>query len=184
MKKKLMDFYARLSKREKLILFGTVVMLGVFVTDKVIIGPSYRKMTALDADIQAQEAAIKKSVYVQVQEERILAEGKEFMSYSVESQNPEQEMVGLLKEIESTADSAGVSLLYVKPAKEEGDGSVKKYFANLECEAEMEQVATFFHGIESSTKLLKVEKYEIQPKNKESSIARCTITISKTVLSR
>jgi hypothetical protein len=46
----------------------------------------------------------------------------------------------------------------------------------------MEQVPTFFQGIESSTKLLKIEKYQIQPKTKDSSIARCAVTIYKTVL--
>ena len=48
--------------------------------------------------------------------------------------------------------------------------------------AQMPEVASFFHHLESSNELLRVEKYDIQPKNKESSIARCSMTVSKTVL--
>ena len=46
----------------------------------------------------------------------------------------------------------------------------------------MDKMAGFFHTIESSTKLIKIEKYQIQPKSKQSSIARGTLTIYKTVL--
>ncbi len=184
MMKKLLEIYGRMSKRERMVLYGATLVLALLSMDRLVVGPLIHRMVRLDTEIRDQEASIKKSLHVLLQKERILAESKEFMAYSVEGKNPEQEMVSLLKEIESLADRAGASLLYVKPAKEEGEGEIRKYFASVEAEAQMEQVADFFHAIESSTKLLKIEKYDIQPKSKDSSIARCVATISKTVLSK
>ncbi len=183
MKKKLLDLYKRLKPREKAVLFFTVFALSTLFIDRFLVGPIHDRLKLLDTNIREEEKAIRKSLHVLVQKDRIMAEGKEFMAYSVEAKNPEEEMVGLLKEIQMTAERATVSLLYVKPAAtKEGEG-IKKYFATLECEAQMEQIGSFFHSAESSTKLLKVERYEIQPKSKDSSIARCVMTISKTVLS-
>lgn len=184
MRKKLIEFFMRRSKREKTVIYGAFIAMGILAADRFVLGPVIHRLSLLDGQIATQEEAIRKSLHVLVQKDRIKAEGKEYMSYSIEAQNPEQEMVDLLKQLESIAGQSGVSLLYVKPAKEEGEGTVKKYFASLECEAEMEQVAAFFHAVESSNKLLKIEKYDIQPKGKESSLARCAVTASKTVLAK
>ena len=184
MKKKLQDLYNRLKPREKKVLFFTFIVVSTLIIDFFVVEPVHRNLGLLSKDIREEENAIRKSLHVLVQKDRIIAEGKEFMAYSVEAKNPEEEMVGLLKEIQTMAEHASVSLLYVKPASgtgKEGEG-IKKYYATLELEAQMEQIASFFHTAESSTKLLKIERYEIQPKTKDSSIARCAMTISKTVL--
>lgn len=183
MKNKLLDRYLKLSKKEKRILWIAVTIVGIAFIDRVIVLPVVTTLTNLSINVREQEQSIKKSMNMLLHKDGIIAESQEYMAYSVEARNPEEEMVGLLKEVEQVAEKSGVSLLYVKPAatKEEKKG-IKKYYATLECEAPMEQVATFFHGVESSTKLLKVEKYQIQPKSKDSSTARCTVTIYKTVL--
>ena len=182
MKKKILDLYAKLSKRERSVFFGTVLVLTALFADRLVVEPIHTSLVRLDTKIRDEETAVKKSLHVLLQKDRITAEGKELAPYSVEARNPEEEMTGLLKEIEGIADRSTVSLLYVKPAASKEAEGTKKYFATLECESEMQQIASFFHSLESSPKLLKIERYEIQPKNKDSSIARCAMTVSKTVL--
>lgn len=179
---KLLALFQKLSKREKMILYLVIAILGLLATDRLIIGPVFQKMTALDRQILDEETAIKKSMHVLLRKQQIMAESKQFVIFSVVSQNPEQEMTTLLKEIENIANQSSVNLIYEKPGNIQETGGVKKYFATLECEAQMENIASFFHNIENSTKLFQVEKYDIQPKNKESSIARCLVTISRTIL--
>jgi Tfp pilus assembly protein PilO len=176
-------FYKKRTKRERAILLGASALILVLFVDRLILGPVVRKVAALESQIRDEETAVKKSMLVLVQKEKIIKEGKEFMSFSVEASNPEEEMTTLLKEIEKIAESAGVTLSYVKPGTLKEEKGIKKYIANLECESQMEPIAAFFHSIESSNRLLKVEKFEIQPKNRESSIARCVMTVSRTVLS-
>ena len=183
MKSKLIAFYKKLSKVERKILWLAALLVVLCFVDRVIVMPVVTTLTSLTVNIREQESSIKKSMNVLLHKDGIISESREYMSYSVEAKNPEEEMVGLLKEVESSAEKSGVNLMYVKPANTKEEQGIKKYYCTLECEAPMEQVATFFHDIESSTKLLKIEKYQIQPKNKESSTARCTITIYKTVLS-
>jgi len=178
----LTEKYKKLSKREKTIFYGTMAALLFLFIDRLVIEPIHDKVSSIDRQIKDEETAIRKSLHVLIQKNRIAGDNRDFMAYSVEGKNPEEEMTSLLKEIESLADKASVSLIYVKPANVEKDRDVTKHMATLECESQMEQIAGFFHSIESSTKLLKIEKFEIQPKNRESSIARCSLTISKTVV--
>ena len=180
---KLSQFYVKRAKSEKRILFVTFLVLGFAFVDRVIVLPIVMSLSSLSNSIRDQEANIKKSMNVLLHKDTILSDSKEYMAYSVEAKNPEEEMVGLLREVESVAEKGGVNLIFVKPGTVKDENGIKKYYSNLECEAPMEQVATFFHQIESSTKLLKIEKYQIQPKSKDSSIARCTVSVYKTVLS-
>ena len=180
--KGLSQSYAKLSKTERRILAVTILFVAIAFVDRVIVLPISTTLASLNLTISEQETAIKKSMSVLLHKGGIVAESKEYMSYSVEAKNPEEEMVGLLKEVESVAEKAGVSLIYVKPGTIKEENGMKKYYSNLECEAPMEQVATFFYDIESSNQLIKIEKFQIQPKSKDSSIARCTVAVYKTVL--
>lgn len=179
---KLMEMHKKLSKNEKRILFLTITILGFVFIDKVIVLPITTTLGNLNASIHDQETSIKKSMKVLLHKDGIIEENHDYIGYSVEAKDPEEETVGLLKDIEVIAEKSGVNLLFVKPGKVDNEKGIKRYYASLECEAQMEQVGQFFHGIESSTKLLKIEKYQIQPKSKDSSIARSSVTIYKTVL--
>jgi hypothetical protein len=183
MKNQFAEIYKKLSKTEKKILWVAGLLVALSFADRVIVMPVVTTLSTLNTSIHEQESSIRKSMNVLLHKEGITAESREYMSYSVEAKNPEEEMVGLLREVEAAAEKTGVNLMYVKPANTKDENGVKKYYCTLECEAPMEEVATFFHDIESSTKLLKIEKYQIQPKSKESSTARATVTIYKTVLS-
>lgn len=176
-------FYAKLSKRERLILYGTALFLGILFTDRLVLAPIVGKLSRIEDEIKSQEASIKKSLHVLLRKEQIVAEGKELEKYTTSSGLPDdKEMTVLLKELESMAQKAAVSVVYVKPGAIETEHGMKRFLASLECEAEMREVTQFFHSLESSPKLLQIERYEIQQKNKESSTARCTMVVSKTII--
>lgn len=180
--KKLSAFYAKLSKREKMILYGSAAALTVLFTDRLVLGSVLEKLGVLETQIREEEALVRKSLVVSLRKDQIIADGQKLVDYSVDAENPEKEMTDFLQELEAQAKSAGVNLVYVKPGSTQAQGEITRLLATLECEAQMPEVAVFFHHVESSNELLRVEKYEIQPKNKESSIARCAMTVSKTVL--
>ena len=182
MKNKIIQLYAKFSKMEKRIFWTAVILIGVSFVDRVIVLPVTTTLSVLNNSVREQEASIRKSMNVLLHKDDIIADSRGYTAYSVEAKNPEEEMVGLLKEVESLAERSGVNLLFVKPASTKDEKGIKKYYSSMECEGPMEQVATFFHSIESSTKLLKIEKYLIQPKSKGSSIAHCAVTVYKTVL--
>jgi hypothetical protein len=87
-----------------------------------------------------------------------------------------------LKEIEVLADKNSVYLIDMKPAGLKDLGTSRKYSITLNCEAQMEQVISFLYSIENSPSLFLIEKYQISPKSKETSVAKCNITITKVVI--
>ncbi|MCM8757859.1 MAG: type 4a pilus biogenesis protein PilO [Candidatus Omnitrophica bacterium] len=95
----------------------------------------------------------------------------------------EDDTTSILKELERLANKSGVYIVDIKPAGLRQEGNFKKYVINLSCEVQMEQLVEFMYNIESSHKLLTIERYQISPKSKETSIASCTMTITKLVSS-
>ena len=165
-----------------MILCGAAFVMAVLATDRLALGPLFGKMKLLDEQIHDVEANVRQSMYVLLRKDQIIADSKKLVEYSVVADNPEKQMTDFLKEVETTANRSQVSLLFVRPGATSEDKGMIRHLATLECEAQMPELATFFHNIESSNALLRVEKYEIQPKTKESSVARCSMTISKTVM--
>jgi hypothetical protein len=176
-------FLSRLSKREKLILYAAAFFLALTVIDRAVIHPVYSKIKTLNEQIDAKEAGIIQDLRVLSQKEKILSETAKYASFMGTTQPEEEAVTGLLKEIESIANKSSLYIVDMKPAgqKTEKDNT-KKYLVNLNCEGQMEQIMGFMYNIENSNTLLSIEKYQISPKSRESSLAQSSITISKAVM--
>jgi Tfp pilus assembly protein PilO len=173
---------SRLSKREKAILYGTVLVVSLTAIDRLIINPIFSKMEALNKQIQEKDAGIKKDLRILAQKERILAEKVKYASFLSSSASEEEEMTSILKEVEALAGKSSVYLVDMKPVGLKKSGSSEKYLINVNCEAQMEQLTEFIYNIESSNKLLSVEKCQINPKSKDSSVVKCSMSIAKIVV--
>jgi len=172
-------FLSRLSKREKLILYLSVFFVSLTLLDRLAISPISSKMRALDKEIQDKEAGIKRDIKMLAQKDRIAAESAKYNSFLDKTKSEEEETSSLLKEIESLAGKSTVYLIDMKPGGVKEAGQSRKYLVSLNCEAQMEQLVDFMYNIENSLKLLIIEKYQISPKTRESSVARCSMTVSK-----
>lgn len=175
-------FLARLNKREKLVLYLAVVAISLTLLDRLIVAPITSKIQSLSNQINDKQAVIKRSLRILSQKDRILAEATKYNSYLDGLKSEDEEMTSILREIEGLANKSSVYLTDLKPAGVKDMGPFKKYFITLNCEAQAEQLVNFFYGIENSDKLLSIDKYQLMPKSSESSIARCTMTISKMTL--
>ena len=170
---------ARLSKREKTVLYAAVFFISLTLLDRLIVYPIFSKIEGLNKEIQAREAGIKKNLHILAHRDRILAESVKYSALLSSARSEKEEMTFLLKEIESLANESSVYLIDMKDAGLKNLGSSKKYFITLNCEAQVEQLTDFMYNIESSNRLLSIEKYQISPKSKDSSVARCSMSISK-----
>ncbi len=173
---------ARLKKKEKLFLAIAAAFVSLAFLDRLIIAPILSKMASLNKQLQDIEAGIKKDVKIVAQKNRIRSEEAQYATYFQKQQTEDEEMTALLKEVESLADKCAVYIVDMKPAGAKNLGSTKKHYVNVSCEATMEQLVTFMFAVESSTKLLVIDKYAISPKSKDSESAKCTLTIAKVVL--
>ena len=175
-------FFSRLSKREKIVFYAAAAFISLGLFDFLILSPVISKINSLDGQIKAEEVSIRKNLHIMAQKEKILSEKARYSSFSNTMKTEEEEVTSFLKEIEVLADKNSVYLVDMKPAEVKGKGQSNKFYVNLNCEAQMEQIVSFMYGIENSDMLLTIDKYQITPKSKDSSIARANMSICKVVL--
>ena len=175
-------FLGRLTKREKTIFYVAISFIALTLLDRSILNPIMSKMEFLDRQIQEKESGINRNLRILAQKDRILSESAKFNSLLSSFRFEEEEATSLLKEIEALANKSSVYIIDMKPMGFKEVGSSKRYFINLNCEAQMGQIIDFMYNIENSNRLLSVDRYQINPKSKESSIAVCSMSISKMVM--
>ncbi|MDD5129677.1 MAG: GspMb/PilO family protein [Candidatus Omnitrophica bacterium] len=178
----LQAFLGRLSKKDKIIFYLAVFVVSLLILDRAIISPVFSKIKLLNKEIQDKQATIKKNLRILAQKDKIVTQGSKYSAFLGDSKISDDEQVTLvLKELESLASKSSVYLVDMKPAGIKESGSSKKIFINLNCEAQMEQLVEFIYNMENSNSLISIEKYQITPKAKESSVAKCSISVYKVV---
>lgn len=176
-------FISRLSKREKFILYGAAFFVSLTLVDRLIISPVFLRIGSLDKETAAAREGIKNSLRILEQKERILAARNKYSYLSGHSESTDADITSLLKEIESLAGKSSVYLIDMKPSSAKAQaGQAEKFLIVLNCEAQMEELIEFMYNIENSDKLLMIERYQISPKSKESTVAKCAMSISKVVM--
>jgi Tfp pilus assembly protein PilO len=176
-------FLSKLSKREKAVLYAAAFFVLVSLLDRMIIFPIYAKIKSVNNEIRDKETAITTNLHMLSQKDRISSESRKYETYLRQVQTEEEGVTSLLKEIENLANKSSLYIVDMKPGGLKVDkDKIKKYLVNLNCEGEMEQIMDFMYNVENSKDLLTIEKYQISPKSKESSVAQCIITISMMVI--
>lgn len=170
---------SRLSKREKLVFYVAVVFVSLILLDTLIVSPINTKLRSLDDQIQEKELGIKKNLHILAQKNRITKQMADYAVFMTTPKSDKEEMTDLLKETESIASNSGVYLSDMKPGETTKTQTPKKYLVRLSCEAKMNQLTNFMYTLESSKKLLTIEKYQISPDPKTPGIVKCTMTITK-----
>jgi hypothetical protein len=175
-------FFAKMSKKEKLV-FGIAlgfVLIAFF--DRVIFAAIMSRMRTIDEETRTKQLVLKKDLKVLAQKDAILTQDKDYSVYSVQAKSEEEEISGILKEIEGLATQAGVYLGEIKPGGVKEETVMKKYTITLACEATMEQLAGFMYLIENSKTLFTIDNYSLTVKDKEKGTLKCGMTISKVVV--
>jgi Tfp pilus assembly protein PilO len=174
-------FWTRLSKREKPLFYLTMAIALVTLADRAVVGPILSRLHTLDERIASQEELIKRNLRIVSEKDRVKAAAKEFDVYSRKSSTNEEEVAGLLGEIETLARKNALYVLDMKPLVAQEDATSRKYAFDLNCEAQMDQLVHFMHDVENSQRLFIIESFNIMTKAKDSSIAKCNLRISNIV---
>lgn len=175
----LFNFIKGLSPREKKIFYTALFMLLVLSIDRLAISPITNRLDALNKEIHQKQSAINRYLLILAQKERIKQQVNKLNVFLESLKASTDETTSLLKEIERIANKSAVYLVDMKPAGLRQEVTFKKYLINLSCEAQMPQLVEFMYNIESSHRLLTIEKYQITPKSKEGGVASCTMTVAK-----
>lgn len=179
----LTKLYNSFTKKEKLLLYATLFIIAATLLDRLIILPVYSKIKSLNTQIRDREVSIANNLHILAQQDRIEQEIKNYSSFLHSSATDEENMTSVLKRVEELANKSSLYIVDMKPGGiKENKDKTKKYTVTLSCEGQMEQVMMFLFNIESAGELLMIEKYQVNPKTRDSSVAQCVISIAKVVL--
>ncbi len=179
---KLIAFFSARSRRERIVMGVAAFAVFAVFCDRVIVSSVSRRLGDLDAQIAAREAQIRKDLRIVAQKQRIEIQHVGYKPYLGTMSTENEEFTVFLKEVDNLARQSEVYVVDMKPSASKEMGGAKKYFINLNIEAQMAPLVSFLYAIEDSKKLMTVEKYQVMPKSKDSATAKCSILVSKLVI--
>lgn len=170
---------SRFSRREKVIFYVSIVFVMFALIDRLLVSPALDKMASLENDIANKKIAIQKDLHFIYLKEGINKEASSYAGYFSKDVSYDEGMNSFLKLIEDFARRSSVNLLNIRPAGVKAEKGVVRYYVDLNCRGEMEQIVDFLYRIESAKKVLTVEKFTISAQEEGSSSAQCRITVSR-----
>jgi len=176
-------FIAGLNENQKKLLVIAMVIVTAALLDRLFIGPTMSRLSAIEEDITKEEAIIKQDIRFLGYKDRITKESEEIGPYLTKDVSTDEEMVAaFLRKIESLAAQAKVNLVKINPASGEQDAEYWKYQADLECSGNLADVVSFMHLVNSDTDLMKVDKFNFIGKKSDTDEIKATMTIEKIVV--
>ena len=175
-------FLSRLSKRERYIAYIATIVIVLFLFNRVMLRPIVNKLNDLNQEIVIQEKKLEKSLNILLHEDLIDTNYKKYVQNLKQTQSDEEEIAGLLSEIEKIAKKSGVFLSDIKPLPVKKIDYYKEYFIELETESDISSLIDFTYQLEKSPRLLRVEKFHLVPKKEKASLLKAQMSISEILL--
>ncbi|MBI2871038.1 MAG: hypothetical protein HYY14_04930 [Candidatus Omnitrophica bacterium] len=172
-------FLATRSKKERAGIYLAALFVFLAGADRLVLDPFLAKMGQIDAAIEEHKALIKRNSLILANQDNFKAEIELYKKFIIESVSEEEEIASLLKEVEGVANQSSVYVVDIKSKGVTREGPTERYLVDLNCEGEMEHLVRFMYLVENTESLLKISKYTIMPRAKESSILKATISIYK-----
>jgi Tfp pilus assembly protein PilO len=171
--------FSRFSKRERFLFIFTIsaiLCIGVYI---FALEPFYKKWSQGDMELENKNAKLFKNLKLLVNKESIEKEYDRYKDYIQKAGGSEEEVAGVLKEIENTASGCGVKITSIKPKGVKQLKGYKKIDIELIAEAKLNQFLKFIYEVEGSKKLLKVERLVLSLKGSQSDLLKGTLIIRK-----
>ena len=164
MKKPKLPNLSKWSRRERLLaVAGAVVVISVLL-DRTVTTPWWKHLSFLRQETQRIEHDLVTHEKLLVRRQGILAQAKRYERYVQPSPGSELQMATLLKEIETLAKQAQVSLEEIKPQPVAEAEVYENYSFEVFSECSLDQWIRLVHLIETSPSLFEIQKAKLSAK--------------------
>ena len=175
-----MDFISKLSKKEKIGLAAAVIVVSVVIIDRLVVTPIGERFQRLGREIEVSEKKLVLDLRNISNKEPISAEYEKYRNYVKRSApSDEEEVAAVLAEIEGLARRSDINLDDIKPQRAKETDFYKEYYVEIEVEGTMEHITIFLHNLNNSPQLLRAVKLRLGLRDKESSVVKASILVSK-----
>jgi len=175
-------FLNKLSKKERIGLFISIGFVSLALLDRLIISPINNKIQQINREIKISEKQLGCGLRNLNQKDIIAKEYQKYIQYVKTAASDEEETAKILGEIEELARRSAVYLVDIKPQLPQKIDFYKEYKVEVEAEAEMESMIKFLHRLNTSSQLLRAEKLRLSLKEKNSSIVKASILVTKILI--
>jgi len=172
-------FLAKLSQKEKTGLFISMILVSLVILDRLILTPINDRIQQINREIKINEKQLAMGLRNLNQKELVSSEYNKYASYLKNSGSDEETTTAILSEIENLAQKSGVSLIAMKPQQAQNIDFHKEYTIEVEAEGSMDALVRFLYELNASPQLLRAEKLRLNLKDKDSSVVKATIQITK-----
>jgi len=175
-----MEFFHKLAKKEKIGLIAAAVIVAMVLVDRLVISPISDKFRRVNSEIALNEKKFSLDLRNINNKDIIEKEYRRYKDYVKRSSgSDEEDVANILAEIEGLARTASVRLVDIKPLAPKQADLYREYAINVEVEGDMEQVMTFIYNLNNSSQLLRVEKLRLGLKDKETSLVKASVLVTK-----
>jgi len=177
------NFISKLSAQEKKIAYITVGFFVLALFDRVFFGPVMSQLKSLDEQIEQEKNMGKRDLRFLSYKNKIIKEDEAFRVYYDQKFQTEEEIIAaFLKKVEVLASESQVNLIKVSPDNSIFQKGFIEYFANLECNGPLENLAKFMHAIDASPEMLRITKFSVTPKKASEQDVQSAITVVKMII--
>ena len=163
------NFWRRLSRRERALVILTGIILLVFVGKYAVITPFVERRVWVKQQLEIQPQLLTKNLRYLGQKETMLA-GLESARGQIKAQDPKL-LTGdtpsvsasdLQETVQAMAAREGTQVITTRVLNPEPSGSFSKIGIQLEIGGQIQQLANFIRGIETSPKLLMIDEINVR----------------------
>lgn len=174
-----MDLKSSISKREKVILAITILVIILSAFYVFIFEPLYRQYVSLNQEISMKNVQLTENLRLLKEKNVVKEEFKKYSHLLKARGTDEEEMASVLTEIEKIGKSTGIYLNDVKPQKIRDMDFYRVMLVEIRFQADMQTLSKFIYELQNSPFLLKTSRLQISSERKNSSLLDGIIQISK-----
>ncbi|MFH1476427.1 MAG: hypothetical protein ABIH24_02890 [Verrucomicrobiota bacterium] len=172
----------KLSAKEKIGLGLGIAIALLALFDRVVFGPLNAKFHYLNREIRLAELDLCRDLRSLDEKDATTMEFQDYAKYMKQMGSDEEEMARFLREIENLAHKSSVNLLDVKPQMPQSKDLQKQFAVEVEAESNMPAIIMFLHQLNTSDCLLRSEKIALKLVQKEKSLLRASVLVTKIVI--
>lgn len=176
-------FIKKLSKRERYAALAAFLFVFTVIVYNFAVDPIARQWQALNNEIMAKTAMLKKDLGVLASRKALEAEYVRFSKYLKQENNEEETIAEVLACVEKISRENSCQVINVKPMGTRDFGAYKEIMIDVNAEADARQFSKFFYDIENAdSMILKVRRFTLTSKAGQPGILKGTFLISKVVV--
>ncbi|MFH1645806.1 MAG: type 4a pilus biogenesis protein PilO [Candidatus Omnitrophota bacterium] len=175
-----MNFYQKLTNREKAILFLTVGIIAFFVCYQFMIEPIYRYWQASEKEIDVVRANIQKSIRLLEKQDTISAEYEAIEKNLKSRGSDEREKTFVFEQLDMIGRGSGVKIVTMRPRAVEEKDFYKKFVVMIETESDMGALMKFIYQVKESPAALNIERFSLNTRTyQDRNVIRSSMLVSR-----